>query len=268
MQRAIAHRFFIKKNLPTAVSTGNQNAQKTSLFSLLGHELRTPLNAILGFAEVLRDDENNTIPKDVRVEHAKTIVENAQKLQHLLAQILDASRVESGELSFVDQDCDLSEALEVIAKQSERDNSNQDVVIIARLISGVNVRGDVRRLSQAFAALLDNAIRFSPPDGIVNINMLRGAGGRLIISITDAGAGMAEDSIKQAHVPFTQGSTGLSRSHGGLGLGLYLAHSIAEHHHGELQFIVSPGVGTDARLSLPASRVTWPIRQPKIQVAA
>jgi signal transduction histidine kinase len=229
-----------------------------SVFSLLGHELRTPLNAIVGFAELLQSSEHNHISAQQRNDYATTILENAQALQILLNQILDAGRAEASELSYEPQDFDFAESLEATARKTQAQADSEGVILKLDVIEGIVIHGDMHRMGQACAALIENAIRFSAKNSTVTIAIQRSSSFDLVLSITDQGRGISAEAAHRLFNPFAQESQGMARSHGGLGLGLYLANAIAKLHGGQVELKSLAGKGTEARLILPASCVTWP----------
>lgn len=221
------------------------------------HELRTPLNAIIGFSELLRDAEKTGTTRRQREEFATTILENAHHLKRRLDDMLDANRIACGALKVAGDPVDLAEIIEVVSRDRHDAAAARNVSIIARIAGGITCMGDANRLRQALACVVDNAIAFSPPDGIVNINMLRGASGELVVTVTDAGSGVTREDVEQAFEPFRQLDEGAARHHAGLGLGLYIARGILRLHDGDVTLSTAPGSGTEVRLTFPAARVNW-----------
>jgi signal transduction histidine kinase len=250
-----SHRTQGPEPMPQAVRTSAPLGGLAVVLSAVSHEIRTPINAIVGFAELLRDGDKNAAGTRQREDYAQLVLANARQLQQVVNDILDANRLEAGELVLSEQDCDFGEIVEVVARQCSTEAQEQGISIIAHVAHGLLLHADSNRLKKAVYCLLQNAIKFSPTDGMVNINMLRGPKGELVLSITDAGAGLKADDIEHAFQPFRQLDEGPARHHNGLGLGLYISRQIARLHGGELLLIPQVGVGTEARFILPASRV-------------
>lgn len=246
---------------------GEERRRSQLVLAAASHELRTPINAIVGFSELLRDAERNNTGRKAREDYATTILDNATLLQQRLNDVLDANRIESGALQLSDQTCDLAEIVEVVTRARHDAAGERGVTIIARVAEGLTCRGDGNRLRQALSCIVDNAIKYSPADGIININMLRGPEGRLVISVTDAGHGLTSDEISKLFTPFKQIDEGAARHHGGLGLGLYIARGILRLHGGDVTLRSSPEKGTEVWLILPASRIDWKTLQPAAQEA-
>lgn len=236
---------------------GEERRRSQLILAAASHELRTPLNAIVGFSELLRDAEHNNAGRKAREEYAQTILDNAKLLQHLFNEVLDANRLESGVLQLAEQDCDLAEIIEIVTRARHDAAGERGVTIIARVAEGLLCRGDSNRLRQALSCVVDNAIKFSPTDGIININMLRGPKGQLVMSVTDAGKGISVEDMGRLFNPFRQLDEGAARHHGGLGLGLFIARGILRLHGGDVTLTSSPEKGTEVWLVLPAGRINW-----------
>jgi signal transduction histidine kinase len=221
------------------------------------HELRTPLNAIIGFSELLRDAEKTGTARKQREEFATAILENAHHLKQRLDDVLDANRIASGSLKVAGYPVDIAEIIEVVSRDRHDAAAARNVSIVARIAGGITCLGDANRMRQALACVVDNAVAFSPPDGIVNINMLRGASGDLVVTVTDAGPGITSENAERAFEPFRQLDEGAARHHAGLGLGLYIARGILRLHDGDVTLATAPGSGTEVRLTFPSARVNW-----------
>jgi signal transduction histidine kinase len=135
---------------------------------------------------------------------------------------------------------------------------NADVTLVAKLVDGIEIRADITRTRQVILNLLTNAIKFSPPGGIVNLDLLRTRENRFALVIRDGGIGIRAEDLNRIFEPFVQAEDGMSRRFGGIGLGLSIARKIARLHGGDVTLESQYGTGTTARFELPASRVSWP----------
>ena len=239
------------------------SAAKSQFLAVMSHELRTPINSIVGFSELLAQDRDGGLAPATRKEFATTIMESARHLQLLINDLLDATRMERGTLTLNEQPTDAAEIVEIAIKLSHDQAKTADVSIVARLVDDVTLTGDVTRLKQVIINLLVNAIKFSPPKGIINVEMLRTQGGGLDVAIKDAGIGIAPQDLDRVFDPFVQVESGLARRYGGVGLGLPIARRIARLHDGDVVLDSTPGAGTIARLVLPPKRVAWPKAKPE-----
>ncbi len=233
------------------------NTAKSQFLAVISHELRTPINAIVGFSEVLSAGQGESLPMAARREYLGTILESAKHLQGLINDVLDATRMERGAIHLDEQFNDAAELIEVVVKILRDQAIGSNVSLIAHVMEDVQVMSDLTRLKQVIINLITNAIKFSPAGGIVNIDMTRASNGDLIVSVRDAGIGISKEDAERVFEPFVQVENGMTRRFGGIGLGLAIARKIARIHGGDLTLNGELGVGTDARLLLPASRISW-----------
>lgn len=234
------------------------SAAKSQFLAVMSHELRTPLNSIVGFSELLTKRGDDSINTDVRLDYARTILESSKHLQNLINDILDATRIENGSIAIVDQDIDPAELVEIVVKMCRDQAESADVTLVAKLTEGIELRADTTRTRQVILNLLTNAIKFSPPGGIVNVELMRSHDDKLVLRVSDGGIGIRPADITRIFEPFVQAEEGMSRRFSGIGLGLSIARKIARLHGGDVTLDSEFGAGTTARFELPASRVTWP----------
>ena len=241
------------------------SAAKSQFLAVMSHELRTPLNSIVGFSEILSSRSEETLETEVRLDYAKTILNSSKHLQTLITDILDATRIENGTISLIEQDIDAAELVEIAVKMCRDQAEKADVTLVAKLTDGIEVRADITRTKQIILNLLTNAIKFSLAGGVVNIELVRLRDDRLAIVIRDGGIGIKSEDLGRIFEPFVQAEDGISRRFSGIGLGLSIARKIARLHGGDVTLESQFGVGTTARFELPPSRVTWPVKPSKPQ---
>ena len=255
-----AHKLIEAKEAAEAAS-----AAKSQFLAVMSHELRTPLNSIVGFSEILSSRSDETLETEVRLDYAKTILNSSKHLQTLITDILDATRIENGTISLIEQDIDVAELVEIAVKMCRDQAEKADVTLVAKLTDGIEVRADITRTKQVILNLLTNAIKFSLAGGVVNIELLRLRDSRLAIVIRDGGIGIRSEDVSRVFEPFVQAEDGISRRFSGIGLGLSIARKIARLQGGDVTLESQFGVGTTARFELPSSRVTWPVMPSKPQ---
>ena len=255
---------------PEDQGSENANLAKSNFLAAMSHELRTPINAIVGFCEILNAPQSEMLTSESKKNYLNTIIENANHLQSMINDILDVSRFERGSFQLVEQSNDVAEIVEAALKKCQGVAERGRISIVAHLIDDVSVQGDLLRLKQIVQNLLTNAIKFSPEGSIVNIDMQRGPDLEFILAIRDAGIGMSDEDALRAFDSFVQLDEGATRRFDGMGLGLSIARRIARLHGGDVTLNGKLGIGTEAKLTLPASRISWSANKlkSKEQVAA
>jgi len=234
------------------------SAAKSQFLAVMSHELKTPLNAIVGFAELLTSSQADYLSDDNRTDHLQTILQSGRHLQSLINDILDATRIEKGTMKLIEQEGDAAELIEVAVKMCRDAAEKADTTIIARIVDGIEVKGDITRIKQVLINLVTNAAKFSAPGGFVNVGLERTATEGLAFVIRDGGIGIRKEDIARVFEPFVQADEGMSRRFGGVGLGLPIARKIAQLHGGDIIIESEYGQGTTARFVLPSARVAWP----------
>ena len=229
---------------------------KTEFLSRMSHELRTPLNAVLGFSQLLRLDAVQ--PPSVR--QLKRIGHIEKAGAHLLAlvnDVLDLSRVESGQMTLLQDAVDLwgvvEEALSMVWSLAA--DAGVELVASRPGVQGhdeVWVRADRVRLRQVLVNLLSNAVKYNRPAGRVTVSRAFRAGG-CHLDITDTGPGMTPEQLMHLFEPFNRLGAEKSKVEG-TGIGLVLSRRLVELMHGELKIDSVVGRGTVASLSLEISR--------------
>lgn len=240
----LLHRAELTQQVAEHAAEDSRYATAHELITILAHDLRAPLVPVRGYLSLMRmQAERDALPQYVSlVDKADTSV---KRLESMLEDLLDASRLERGVFSFKVERLDLAALVRESADALRTAAANVEVQAPSRL----EIRGDPNRLRQAVDNLLSNALRHSP-DGVPVLLELdvEEADERAIAMITvrDAGPGIDPDLLSSLFSRFS--SKGVK---GGLGLGLYLAHGIALGHGGTLTVQSSPGQGASFRLALP-----------------
>ncbi|MEO7850627.1 MAG: PAS domain S-box protein [Rubrivivax sp.] len=231
---------------------------KTEFLSRMSHELRTPLNAVLGFSQLLRLDTSHALSLQ-QLERIQHIESAGAHLLALVNDVLDLSRVESGDLTVTIESVDMrtavEDALTMIVPLATA--SGVDVRIAGSGPSGddngadVSVLADRVRLRQVLVNLLSNAVKYNRPGGEVRVRW-RNLGGRCAVSIADNGVGITPDKLKRLFEPFNRLGAENSKIEG-TGIGLVLSRRLAESMRGELR-VDSSAQGTVAWLTLERSQ--------------
>jgi PAS domain S-box-containing protein len=222
---------------------------KDEFLAVLSHELRTPLNTVLGYARMLREDEDDArMPEEMRRRALEALERNADTLSRLVNDVLDTSRVVTGKLRLVFETCAIEQLIEEAIAVVRPAAEAKAVSIDPQLERNMAVMGDRDRLLQVVWNLLSNAVKFTPPGGSVRIKAHKEAG-VVQISVADTGVGIGSNDLPFVFQRFWQAHTGVSREFGGLGIGLALARHLVELHGGTIR-VESPGVGLGATFTV------------------
>jgi signal transduction histidine kinase len=224
------------------------NRLKDEFIATLSHELRTPLNALMGWIWQLR---NATLEEPARERALDSIERNARMQAQLINDLLDISRASKGKLQLEMRLVDLKQVIEG-AIESVRDSMTLKNLDVHMDLAPVLVAGDQARLQQIVTNLLTNSVQFTPPNGRVSVT-LAAEGREAILAVQDTGAGIEPAFIPHVFEQFRQGEGGLSRKHGGLGLGLAVVKQLIELHGGSVG-VSSPGTGKGATFTVKIPR--------------
>jgi two-component system, cell cycle sensor histidine kinase DivJ len=228
------------------------NAAKSRFLASIGHELRTPLNAIIGFSDLLRDDTLSPVETTRRQEYARIISQSGHHLLAVVNEILDMSRLETGnfELSLesVRLDGVIANCLDLLTLRADADGITFNIEVPADL---PEIIADRRAVLQILINLVANAIKFSERGGTViiraNVDSEQAA-----IEVADTGIGIAPEDLTRIGHPFFRGChAGAGR--GGSGLGLSIVKGLVDLHGGVLEVQSKRGSGTRMVVRLPVA---------------
>ena len=226
------------------------NRLKSDFISHMSHELRTPLNAMIGFSKLLKGHSSHPLSEAEIVSYADLINTAACRLLTFVNDVLELSKLQSGSFQIAHEDIDVGDILAGIVADV-RMRSQQDGIDVSLETAGDTlIEGDAGRLRRAFSNVIDNAIRFTPKGGCVEISAVT-RDGWVEVGIRDCGVGMSPEEIAMALAPF--GITeSRKRADGSRGLGLPLAHGVIAAHDGSIAISSEPGKGTEVKIRLPA----------------
>ena len=230
------------------------NRAKDEFLATLSHELRTPLNAVLGWTQLIRMTERESLQNDRLREGIGVIERNVQSQLRLIEDLLDVSRIVTGKMRLDFQLIDFREVVQEAVKPLLPTAEAKDIRIEQFLDPDCGlVNGDPERLQQIIWNLLSNAIKFSKRRSQIQMTM-RQANSRVELEVTDFGKGIAAELLPRLFERFVQGETDSARSVAGLGLGLAIVRHLVELHGGEVE-AYSDGIGSGAtfKVSLPVS---------------
>jgi PAS domain S-box-containing protein len=213
---------------------------KDEFLAVLSHELRTPLNTVLGYARMLRR-EDQRMTGELRERALAALERNAGALTHLVNDVLDTSRIVTGKLRLELQPCVVDGVVRNAIDTIQPPADAKGIALEVTIEPGLVVTADRDRLHQVLWNLLSNAVKFTPSGGRVSVRAERRPGG-VAISVADTGIGISDADLPYVFQRFWQAQTGTSREFAGLGIGLALARHIVELHGGAIS-AVSDGLG-------------------------
>lgn len=225
---------------------------KNGLFQVLSHELKTPLTALIGLTEVLSEQLDGRVTPDEQ-SSLTYVVEGAQRLNAIVSDILLLSKALGNPAHHKTEPVPVGEILEDgFVGQRGLAREKQVTLLLRPLEENFVVTCDPHLLRQALGRLVNNAVKFSPVGGIVEVWAHRRADGSCLISVKDSGPGLSQTKLQDCLKPFMQEDMTYARPVDGLGLGLPIAKAICEAHGGDLLVQTAPGQGLVAAISLPA----------------
>jgi signal transduction histidine kinase len=222
---------------------------KSEFLSRVSHELRTPLNAILGYGQLLEVEPLN----DRQHAGVDMIMKGGRHLLELVDELLEISRIESGEFKVSLRPIDVGAALEEILHLLQPLAAERNVSIASRGIEGTPwALADEQRTKQVLLNLLSNAIKYNRSGGCVDVSMADTGAGHLSVRITDTGHGIAPEHLERLFSPFDRLGAEQSPIEG-TGLGLALSKLMVEAMHGRLGVESVVDVGSTFVLELPVA---------------
>ena len=226
---------------------------KTEFVSMVSHELRSPLTAILGFAKLLLRDQAGAL-SPVQREFLETIDRNANRLLHLVNDLLDISRIEAGRLQLRIQPFDLATVVESVVQALNTAAETRRITLRTEVPQGLNsLLGDEERIAQVLSNLVSNAIKYGPENAPVEIHVQRGDG-EVTLQVADRGAGISPQDQERLFRKFSRLDNEVTRQTKGTGLGLAIARHLVEMHGGRIWVENRAGGGTLFCFSLPAGQ--------------
>ena len=225
------------------------NRSKDEFLAMLSHELRTPLNAILGWSEILHAEDATSA--EVR-EGIEVIERNARAQARLVEDVLEVSRIICGKIRLSLGHVDLPSVIDA-ALASARPAAAAKNVTLHRSLENLPQAafGDAVRLQQVFWNLISNAIKFTPRGGDVTV-LARQSDDHTEVDVVDTGVGIKPDFIPFVFDRFRQSDGSITRTHGGLGLGLSISRHLVEMHGGAISAkSAGEGRGATFTVSLP-----------------
>jgi two-component system, cell cycle sensor histidine kinase PleC len=242
------------------------NQAKSAFLANMSHELRTPLNAILGFSEILEREILGPIQNPTYRGYAGDIHHSGHYLLTLINDILDLSRIEAGRKELQEEPVNLEECAaetrNLLAMRAEAKHQKVQLSFDSRL---PKVFADRRSINQIAINLLNNAIKFTPQNGLIEMTAVTTGSGGLSFVVRDNGPGIPADEIDLAMSSFSRGSNATKKAIDGAGLGLAIVKGLMTIHGGHLSIQSGTEQGTTVICTFPSDRV---LSGPRAEVLA
>ncbi|MGC9394465.1 MAG: sensor histidine kinase [Anaerolineae bacterium] len=216
----------------------------------VSHELRTPLTSIKGMVETLRAGAVEDL--DVRDRFLGTMESETDRLIRMVHDLLLLSRADSEALNLRRKPVDIVQLARLIVERLTPQADARGVTL--RVESAPRLPpawADPDRVAQVLVNLLDNAIKYSPPEATVDVTVLAGPERTVLVQVRDRGIGIPSETLPRIGERFYRADKARARTHGGSGLGLAIAQALVEAHGGKLWLESHEGEGTTARFTLP-----------------
>ena len=230
------------------------NRLKTIFLGNLSHEVRTPIQGILGFAEIL---ENSKLNEKKRLEYLNIIKQRTGDMLNIIESLLDLASLETGEIRAFPAALNLSEAITAVFIRTKQDQHVTGKSIQLFLDNTIEesslIHIDCQHLSQVLINLMNNALKFTNA-GSITLQSTQ-CNSHYKICIKDTGVGIPEDKVQYIFEPFRQVHEGMSRSKGGIGLGLAICKKMVEMWGGKIQVESHPGKGSTFSFTIPFSNI-------------
>lgn len=211
----------------------------------VAHELRTPLMAIQATVEAIQD---GVFQADA--EHLNTISFETRRLGRLVEALLHLNRLENGTTEIKSDLVNLSAVCLGLSTTHEALVDSSGIMFFTNIAPNVMIIGDKDLISQAVANLLSNAVRYTPENGMVSLDLVRDSG-YAKVSVRDTGIGIAKEDVKKVFSRFWRADQARQSKSGGLGIGLSLVKEVVDQHHGTISVTSALGEGSIFEMRIP-----------------
>ena len=225
------------------------NKAKSDFVSAVSHELRTPLAAIKGYASLLRSGQFGPLVPP-QAERLAKIEKHTDLLTHLINNLLDIARIESGRVTMEMQPLDLEEMLGSVADVAKPQMDAKHIRLAIEKDGVRTLTGDPTHLPRAFINLLSNATKYTPERGTITLS-LQQESGHITVRVADTGCGIDPKELPKLFQEFYRAANPINEQVRGTGLGLALVKRIVEAHHGQIWVTSDLGKGTTVTFTLP-----------------
>ena len=235
------------------ISRKQQIEFKDQFLTHVSHELRTPLTCIHQYVTLLLDGLAGSMTPD-QTDHLKTVLKSVNQLHAMIRDLLEATRADSGKLRIEPRCIDIGELIRQAVAMMRPTAAEKHVGLEAGLDPAIPlVYADPDRTLEVLINLIDNGIKFTPPDGsvVVKASMVETDPTAVYLSVTDSGRGIPAESLPQVFERLYQDPNAVDGNRTGLGLGLYIAKEIVTLHGGRMWVASQSGSGSTFSFTLP-----------------
>lgn len=232
------------------------NQRKSQFLANMSHEFRTPLNAIIGFSEMLAKRLSGPV-SEKQEKYLNNISMSGHHLLNMVNELLDVSKIESGQLTIWPEHVDLADFINKVKGFVTEIAAKKNVQITFELQPGVDgIDADPARLRQILINLLSNAIKFNRNNGCVHVHLYKTEDQQcLVVDVQDTGIGIPQNKMSELFTEFYQVDSSYARREEGTGLGLALVKQLVELHGGSISVKSEEGVGSTFSFQLPFQSV-------------
>ena len=226
---------------------------KTEFLSITSHELRSPMTPMKAQLQMLEDGYFGKLNKKQK-DSLAIVIRNADRLDHIIVDFLDISRIEAARLKFDFKEIDLTQTVRDITKFMEGFAKEKNIKLIVNVDKLPVIEVDSDRVSQILRNIINNAIKFSQENSKVEITA-RATADHILFSVNDYGCGLTPENQIRIFEPFYQVESASRRRHGGTGLGLAICRGIVESQKGKIWVESKPGAGCKFYFTVPMAPV-------------
>ncbi len=223
---------------------------KNNFVSTISHELKTPLHSIKGFVKIILSEKSTGSLNDIQRDFLKTAYGQTTRLERMILDLLEFSRLESGQIKLQPEQLDLKKVSIMMTEQLTPVAEEANVTLVCTIKDSLPVEGDRFRIEQIFHNLMANAIKFTPEGGRVSVEGFMD-GNFAQILVRDTGIGIPKAEQERIFERFHQVDASQTRKYGGTGLGLAICKHIVERHGGRIWAESNPGGGSILHFTLP-----------------
>ena len=228
---------------------------KSEFLNITSHELRTPMSAIKGYAQMIFKEALGPIT-DEQKKALNVVLRNINRLDNLIRDILDVSRLESGTMKFLPEHVDIKEMVLQVVETMQSSAETKKIQIKTEIQENLpRLFVDPERIKQVIINIINNAIKVSPENSTVIVRVKKDKKDKILFEIQDFGKGIPKNKQKKIFETFYQVDSGMDRKFGGAGLGLAISRGIILSHGGKIWVNSKLGEGSTFKFTLPVKPV-------------